>query len=289
MRLVATVLLLLLSLLLVPGCVRKGVVLSEDASSFCGFVRAINEDVTWQQIHMGSRIRAPEAFLTCDASEIVIKTDRPLSESISWSPEGNRLQGRIPAARLVLVEPPSAMPNSLGVEVEIIAIRGSAFYSDDLVRKNGPVWVSPWTGPSPDQLLREFTADLDAIQWEPLGSSRELKPWNMIRTGPDGKVEIEITKDGPRGFVDARLAVVGSDGQPTRRIRLMPKSYLVMFPEIYDSGLVTAAVGQVLLARQQDQVRDFFSKRPYTSGFMGMFDMQLSEERQRMLRKPRLE
>jgi hypothetical protein len=99
------------------------------------------------------------------------------------------------------------------------------------------------------------------MKWHALTTNTELQVWDMIRTGNNGRVEIEIVKEGsgrPTG-PDPHTGVLDEKGQPTKRKRFPSNSYFVMHPIVIFSARVRKVIGDVWVASDREEVKRLVS------------------------------
>jgi len=144
-----------------------------------------------------------------------------------------------------------------------------------------------------DLLLKEGNLDrvLKPIGWVPLVADRILGPWDMLWVRNNGRVEIEIVKEGVVVLRNASTTVKDPDGRWTRKHRLAANSFFIMAPEYFIQARINKIIGDVLVATDADKVKEFYEN--YASPlWLGAPTLQGSEWYARwleMLKKPELE
>lgn len=159
-----------------------------------------------------------------------------------------------------------------------------------LVWGGGP--GSPWAKEQ-TAYLAKLEADVRVIDWEPLREGRVLGEWDMVWTGDDGRLEIEVLPD-PKGRPDRskfnpEMTVPDEQGHATANWRLPRRAYLILQPDLYVPAKVNRIRGTVFIARDHDQVRKFFAPWKSTRRMFGKLDRQGLEKRKEFLRSPTLE
>jgi len=183
------------------------------------------------------------------------------------------------------VSPPDAT-------VEIMWIAGRVLYSTDMAAAYARVSGGSSLENSLTAGRDELKADLEAMDWEPLSETRVLDEWDMVWTGKDGRLEIELVPDSQtrsdRTRIDLDMTVIDDEGRVTARRRLPPQGYLILHPEFYGAAKVKGVLGTVLVARNRDQVKEFFAKYRWPMRVVAEPDKATLAKKQEFLRSPTL-
>ena len=280
----------------VAACAATQTPPSYPTGSFCSFASKFFQAATWTPINPATQLRAPIAILTCETGHLEVTAASPGGGQLVWTRRGNAFEATIPENHLVTFDSVSSDATTPGAVIDIRARSGDAFVSDDFIGRYG--FVSMSNTPVGQQLApttasEEMRRDLAAMAWEPVHESRRLGQWDMLWTGHDGRVEIEVF-DGRGGATQRRLldgtaAVIRPDGSITSRRRLIHDHYLILHPAVLNSAEVKRAIGTVLVAKEREQVKAFFGKYTVVIHSLWPLDDQLFREREQMRRKPELD
>jgi hypothetical protein len=135
-------------------------------------------------------------------------------------------------------------------------------------------------GPTPDAV------SLPTVGWRPLTENTILGPWDMIWAQPGGRVEIEITRNGPsRPQSNEETDVRTADGGFTKKKRFRGTAYFIMMPEQFREARVSRVIGPVMVATDRERVRAFFCLYHSPQGGGGWANAEEVEQWRRQLRE----
>lgn len=83
----------------------------------------------------------------------------------------------------------------------------------------------------------------------------------MILVQSGGRIEIEVTRDGPIPLFD-ETSVRDAHGATTRKRRFPEHTYFVMVPEYFLEAKVNKVIGEVWIAKDTVKVREFYARLP---------------------------
>ena len=123
--------------------------------------------------------------------------------------------------------------------------------------------VALGAGHSPGVLFAAHTwldwlSELPRFDWSPVVEGQTLEPWDMIWVQKDGRVEIEIVRDGGEPWLDEEHDVVTRGGERTGRKRFPGNSYVVVHPSFGQEVRVTRVIGDVWASTERDRIEAFY-------------------------------
>lgn len=251
------------------GCASRAVLWPNDPDSFCRSAQEQYPGLRWTELRPHDRLSTDDAVLTCGDGRVDVRSSYSFGFDLSWTLERDGLHAIVPASTLVALRPDTADRRER-VQVDVISVRGRAYFTldRDLIRQYG-VWTfrKAQTRVSPGR--EEVFADLARITWEPLLLSHQLGPWDMLWTASNGKVEIEVVRDGPNPWILDALAVRDARGQLTMKMRIPRQMYFIVKPEHYESVKVRKVIDGVSIAKSREGVKTFFRKHGAFYGSLG--------------------
>ena len=259
--------------------------------SFCLNLQKAWPEYEWKHLAKGVRLGPFDAIFTCSSSEVRIRSAVPFGESqgLNWAPTGSNYTATIFDKTLLVLEPPQTTTmKEQEIYAEIVEIKGEANYSTEHhATKQHLSTLSTVSREQIESQMQEAMAALNRMEWENLRENAPLEGWDMIRTGDNGRVEIEILKEG---YIfdtgpDLHTGVVDKDGRPTKRKRFPANSYFILRPEMYLSARVTKVVGNAWKAADKELVRDFVE---HYKTHLFLDPNRDDEAWQRLLREPEL-
>lgn len=283
------------AIVLIVGCLLGGqpglqLGLGDSHADDCSHPLLLNfPGANWIEVRGGEHLGPYDAILTCQAASAVVRATRPFGGFLPWEERDGWFWAVVPELTTL------AVTNDEGhqVDVEVVNVLGRVFYSTDREVMRRSAVLGGQVSSDHRQLEEErsqIRAELAQIDWDQLTPGQLLGPWDMIWTGQDGRVEIEILQRGPNRETDPSfIMVIDSLGHDTGRRRLRSHTVFVMNPRVYLSAKVTRVLGEVNLARSKDQVRAFVWKYPAERAFLGSLDALGYRQLQEMLQKEHLE
>lgn len=227
----------------------------------------------WAELQRGQRLGLYDAIMTCESAAVLVRSTHTFSSLLTWEETEGLFWTTIPESTTVALVPDSGA----GLDLEVMEVQGLTFYSTDrdVIRSSRTRSSQISSGSSRlDEFRKETLAELAAMDWEPLTVNQELGPWDVIWTRESGRVEIELVETGPETYHDASTTVLDSTGRETHRRRFRSHMVLIMNPRFYVKARVNKIIGEVSIAKDRNQVREFVWKHPGISAFFGPLDAQ---------------
>lgn len=285
-----------LAVFMLAGCARSPAAHLETRGSFCRSQEAWVPRATWQEISPGDHLRVPGVLMTCDASGVRLSALSRMSSDFAWEERGNRFHAELGPRELVTLHSLSTDQPSPAQQVEVLWTTGRVQYSTDMPAKYARVQAGG-PGSSLAKALaatrERLAADLKVLDWEPLTETRVLDEWDMIWTGDNGRLEIEMlpeSKQRPdRTRSDSDMIVIDEHGHLSAKRRFLPRTYFIVQPEWYGPAKVNRILGTVYVARDRDQVKQFFAKWRSTMQVVAELDKAGYERQKAFLRSPTLQ
>ncbi len=219
----------------------------------------------WQPVREGMRLGTEGAVFVCSSSLVRIRsTSKFHASAIKWeSATGGFLGTMYSEMFYVLVGEEKSEPERT-THADVVEVEGEAFYtkSQELKRK----YKSPTAQKMPeasigaDKCWYQRYQNLRSIGWQPVGPDRHLGPWDVVWTQANGRVEIEILEPGEAIYVDESVTVVDPQGQLTNKMRLPPRSFLIIDPHLFRRANINKTLGEVLISRNHEIVKEFSMK-----------------------------
>jgi len=262
-----------------------------DPNFFCNFTRELYPDLQWKPLKKGDRLGTYDAILTCTDGTVTIKSNLVFNPYIKWEEKDREYLGRIPAEMHVVISTQSREKAQPNIVVEAIEVSGEVIYSTDrnLIEKYGSIGSKPRESHEEiERKDRQQYDDLKTIGWEPLTIDRQLGPWDMIWTQENGRIEIEILKEGVTAIDDESTVVKDPKGHFTHKNRFPQNSYFIMDPEFYLKAKVNKIIGNVWVATDREKVKEFDAKYR-TLVNLGPMDREADLQWRETLKKEKLE
>jgi len=263
----------------------------DDPDFHCNLTRELYPDLQWNKLKKGDRLETYDAVMTCKSATVIIKSNLPFNPYIQWKGKDGVYQSKIPADMLVAIRTQSGDTSQPKIEVEAMEMSGEVLFSTnrDLIKKYGFLGSkAPRSQDETEKEEKQQYGDLKAIGWEPLTIERQLGPWDMIWTQENGRVEIEILKEGIDSLVDESTNVKDPKGRLTNKRRFPPNSYFIMHPQFYQHAKANKIIGEVWIATDLEKVKEFNAKyKTFTN--LGPMDRDTDLKWREMLKKEELE
>ena len=259
----------------------------------CDRAQKFYEDLKWMQLTKGVRLTSYDAILICPSSYVTVRSNVPFGLRIDWEPHDGAFWASIGGPSVVGLSSPSG---SDLVEVEVTDVFGEARYSQEkfLVLKHGLGFMSGARILSAeetavhDQERRARKDALASMKWEPLSIWRILEPGDMIWTR-EGRVEIEFLRKQSVRLHDGGSDVTDETGRFTGKSRFHQQTYFILDPGLYPRAQVNKIIGEVWVARDRQQVREFLRRFQSPIGSFHSMDSDAYYDWHEMLKKKELE
>lgn len=257
----------------------------------CVFPKLFPE-LKWVPARPNTVLRPYDAILACGGGMVTIESNVKFEIRAEWIEAGGRFRARILPETLVSIPPQGR--GKQDITVRVIEVEGPVLYSSnrELIERLQIGVIRSLTFVEAEQYLKaraEQLEELRAMDWESLEEGRDLGPWDMIWTRADGRVEIEFLSEEKSTYVAAETTVLDENGHPTRRNRLPVNTYLIFVPQIFGKAKVNRVLGTVLIARDRDSVRSFYSRHQQPWRIMAVMDDNAQTKWLEMLKKEQLE
>lgn len=259
---------------------------------FCDSEHALHPEIQWKRAEKGNRLGNYDAILVCHSSAVRINSNLSFDSTIKWKREKGTYLATIPEESLYVIG--GQLETDVEIKVEIMETRGDVFISADHKRIRN-LGVSRAYSPSREALEElekqelQQNRDLEAIEWRPLAQDQQLKPWDMVWTRPNSRIEIEIIKEGSRRYVDEATTVRGPSGNFTNKRRFPGDSYFIMHPESYLEARVRKIIGEARIAVSHERVKAFYNKYRIPLSMREGFDQATRRKWKEGLMKEELE